>query len=286
MRTLRRKLGPLVWVIISLLVISRMVKRASRGLFPERLDGVEQKDNKNLAIAEDRSRKDHALIQNGTIRGTSREEATVDGDSTTDTAEGDGLKENTPNTMIKDASSKQRSKKRFQLAPDEEALVEILNSQQRRSGDMDVDVIPLLLWNAPARNRTANTTSTTPQHVRHLHVAFIGDSVVRYLYNSVALFLHTGVWPDPNPQSRRDNKMNVAYTQGSARMDEFFRFTKKQLAPNEQCDCYRGPKKYEASVSFENHYYVDPSRNLSLTYISRCVISRIVIQRFHSFPCC
>jgi hypothetical protein len=163
------------------------------------------------------------------------------------------------------------SKKRFHLTSDEAALVELLNSKERLQAqmDMDEDIIPILRnQRALTVNQTAaddtgkDSRSATPQNIQNLHIAFIGDSVVRYFYNSFALFLHTGYWPDPNTRNA-----TVAYMGGHRGWNNLFRFVNQQLAPYEQCDCIR--KSERAVETYENRYYFDPSRNVSLTFIVR-----------------
>ena len=166
------------------------------------------------------------------------------------------------------SSSTNSQTKRFHLTSDEAALVELLNSKERRVGALDEVIIPLL------QNLRKNSTtdsfiqSSTPQGVRNLHIAFVGDSVVRYLFNSVALFLHTGLWDATNRKNA-----SITYQQHHRGWNGLFRYVHDHLAPYEQCDCCRKLRKNtQPSEIYENHYYFDPSRNLSLTFIGRCVI--------------
>ena len=161
---------------------------------------------------------------------------------------------------------KKNHPKGIPLAPDEAALVQLLNSKERRqrkNASIEDDIIPLLLNSSGHHLR--QTPSTTPQYVQNLHIAFIGDSVVRYLYNTFAVFLHTGSWPDPPPSAAT----TVAFNGGHEHWNALFGFVKEHLAPYEQCDCYRKPHYGQPSETYENHYYFDPTRNLSLTFIGR-----------------
>lgn len=118
----------------------------------------------------------------------------------------------------------------------------------------------------------ANDNSTPPwiyeayEKLKGHHIVFIGDSLTRFQYMSLALALHRGV---PVRQSESPNPL-AAHTWDiySKEYDDWTNFemhSSDLMAPNEYCDCYR-KGNIDLKEVFENRYYVNES-NFFLTYL-------------------
>ena len=95
----------------------------------------------------------------------------------------------------------------------------------------------------------------------NLHFAFLGDSLSRYQYLSLAAFLRTGQWP-ATPD--RPNMCMEGKAGGHEKFwADFYNFTKTALSPYEECDCWR--VKAEKKTHFENRFYWDKSHNNTLS---------------------
>jgi hypothetical protein len=114
----------------------------------------------------------------------------------------------------------------------------------------------------------AHTLSLTRPRPRNLRLAFLGDSVTRYQYLSLAYFLRWGRWFDP------DTIQNHLVDAHSFRhpyhpdqdWNEFFLQSNRLLYPAESCDCQRSLRKHSWAV--ERRYFYDPVNNNTLTYIN------------------
>jgi hypothetical protein len=93
---------------------------------------------------------------------------------------------------------------------------------------------------------------------QNLHLAFIGDSLTRYMYLSLANYLRWGVFECDNetPSIVREKDHGTWFN--------FYLYTKQKLSPYEQCDCTRREGLF---TWCENRYYWDPVLNNSLTMI-------------------
>lgn len=94
---------------------------------------------------------------------------------------------------------------------------------------------------------------------RNLRLAFIGDSLTRYMYLSLAHFLRWGYW------EKDEDFPSMVQKRQYGSWDAFFNFTKSKLAPYEQCDCWRN--RAGQYSGYENRYYWYPVRNNSVTMI-------------------
>lgn len=100
---------------------------------------------------------------------------------------------------------------------------------------------------------------------RNLRLIFIGDSVTRYQYLSLAYFLRYGRWFDP------DIQLNDLVNSHSFHhpfhpfedWNEFFLQTNRILYPLETCDCTR-----DQHVSVERRYFKDTALNNILVYLN------------------
>jgi hypothetical protein len=105
-----------------------------------------------------------------------------------------------------------------------------------------------------------------------LRLVFIGDSITRHQYLSLAYFLRHGKWFDPK---RIPNLVNQNhFKKGAATKEEgwatFFRETNKLFSPYERCDCFREKWDDVTQVDshvIENRYFYDPEMNNTLTYL-------------------
>jgi hypothetical protein len=111
------------------------------------------------------------------------------------------------------------------------------------------------------------TSSTTNPLLRDIHIAMIGDSLMRYQYLSLAYRLRYGVWFD-------DSKWYYNLVSENTFADPFqnntwgafLYHTNRILQPYEVCDCHRKVSDWMSDV-VENRYYYDPILNNSLVYV-------------------
>jgi len=131
--------------------------------------------------------------------------------------------------------------------------------------DLNV-VTSVLLGDDPVTNfdevlDKIDTNITVPSN---LNIMMIGDSLTRYQYLSLVHFLQFGKWIDP--KSRPNIVIRVTLPSWNA----FYNLTKSLLEPYEQCDCFRNVNRKEAAHRiFENRYFLQPSRNNSVSYIQK-----------------
>ncbi|EOD15604.1 hypothetical protein EMIHUDRAFT_211129 [Emiliania huxleyi CCMP1516] len=92
--------------------------------------------------------------------------------------------------------------------------------------------------------------------LRHRHLLFVGDSLQRYLYLTLANFLVTGEWPRDLKAGERSPCFEGAYALNKTRDEvwpEYFRGTNSDLRGAEICDCFRTTCCSEAVLN-ENRY--------------------------------
>lgn len=101
---------------------------------------------------------------------------------------------------------------------------------------------------------------------RNLHLVFLGDSVTRYQYLSLAYFLRWGRWFDP--RQTQNHLVDAHSFQHPYHPDqdwnEFFYQSNRLLWPLESCDCQRSAMHQ----ALERRYFYDADRNNTLTYIN------------------
>jgi hypothetical protein len=100
-----------------------------------------------------------------------------------------------------------------------------------------------------------------PLHNRH--IVLWGDSITRYQYLSLVLYLHTGRWTAAKEGLFGDSNGRSPFDSWA----EFFNHTTSLLDGNEQCDCSRqvpGPH-----TMYENRHYHDKKRNIYVTYLQK-----------------
>ncbi len=98
--------------------------------------------------------------------------------------------------------------------------------------------------------------------LKNQHLVMIGDSLTRYQYIALVYTLRYG-----HPVSQ-DIAPTPIYGEhrGATTWTDFLKFSNDVLAPNEVCDCFRSTTDF--SLWFEDRYYHDHVRNISVTYIA------------------
>jgi hypothetical protein len=97
-------------------------------------------------------------------------------------------------------------------------------------------------------------------HVSGLRVAFIGDSLTRYMYLSLATYLRRGRW------ITKKDVPNILEEKQFNGWNLFYNYSKNSLQPNEQCDCFRPEQNVK---TIENRYFTDPVQDNVLYYIQK-----------------
>jgi hypothetical protein len=100
-------------------------------------------------------------------------------------------------------------------------------------------------------------------HVSGLRVAFVGDSLTRYMYLSLATYLRRGRW------ITKKDVPNILEEKQFNNWNYFYNYTKNYLQPHEQCDCFRPEQAVHAIYTIENRYFIDPVQDNVLYYIQK-----------------
>jgi hypothetical protein len=101
--------------------------------------------------------------------------------------------------------------------------------------------------------------SSLPE-ISGLRVAFVGDSLTRYQYLSLAAYLRQGRWIDDK------DVPNLVEERQFDGWNSFYNYTNNYFQPYEQCDCQRG--KY-VRKGIENRYFIDPERDNALYFFQK-----------------
>lgn len=105
---------------------------------------------------------------------------------------------------------------------------------------------------------------------RDLQIVFIGDSLMRYQYLSLAYFLRYGRWLEPATSEAPDHLVNAHSFHHPLHphqdWNEFFLRSNRLLYPMEACDCLRSVNV--SALEMERRYFYDPERNNRLAYIN------------------
>ncbi|CAB9507687.1 expressed unknown protein [Seminavis robusta] len=101
--------------------------------------------------------------------------------------------------------------------------------------------------------------------ISDLHIAFVGDSVTRYMYLDLVYFLRHNKWVQDN------DSPNILNAKQFPSWNDHYNASTLALAPNEECDCFRLNPKNSSHIdkeeTIENRYYADPERNNYATFI-------------------
>jgi hypothetical protein len=103
----------------------------------------------------------------------------------------------------------------------------------------------------------------------NLQIVFLGDSVTRYQYLSLAYYLRHGRWWDPSIR-HVNNLVNAHSFHHPLHPDddwnEFFLQSNRLLHPMEACDCWRSQN--QENIILERRYFYDETRNNRIVYIN------------------
>jgi hypothetical protein len=106
-----------------------------------------------------------------------------------------------------------------------------------------------------------------PAQMKNLRLVFLGDSLTRYQYLSLAYYLRFGRWFDPHIKVNNLVNAHSFHHPLHPKEDwnEFFLQSNRILHPLEVCDCLRS---HDGSVVLERRYFYDATHNNLLTYIN------------------
>lgn len=105
----------------------------------------------------------------------------------------------------------------------------------------------------------AVNSSILSHQLDNQHIVMVGDSLTRYQYLSLVYLAHNEQFYSPAPGTR-----NILVETTFKSWDNFYSSTNEMFAPNEYCDCYRNSS---INLVYENRYYYNKNRNLSISYI-------------------
>jgi hypothetical protein len=100
-------------------------------------------------------------------------------------------------------------------------------------------------------------------HISGLRVAFVGDSLTRYMYLSLAAYLRRGRWVGEK------DVPNILEGKQFPAWNPFYNYTNNYLQPYEQCDCFRLQGKAHFEMAIENRYFADPVGDNALYFFQK-----------------
>jgi hypothetical protein len=111
------------------------------------------------------------------------------------------------------------------------------------------------------------------KRLQNLRLVFLGDSVTRYQYLSLAYYLRYGYWYDTTISPTVSNLMNAHSFHHpfhpNEDWNEFFIQSNRILHPFEICDCIRGSGMNTSyDILVERRYFYDDQYNNMLVYIN------------------
>ena len=154
------------------------------------------------------------------------------------------------------------------------------------SNAMSVDPIVLDHHHHATPEHTENDSSHRHHHqgrsdgtpLQNLRLVFLGDSVTRYQYLSLAYYIRYGYWYDTNIAVNVNNLMNAHSFHHPFHphedWNEFFLQSNRILYPMEICDCIRGSgiksttNTTASDLLVERRYFYDTRTNNMLVYIN------------------
>ena len=122
----------------------------------------------------------------------------------------------------------------------------------------------VLRVNLPGCATDVLTSRNVAACLRGRHVVFFGDSLTRYQYISLALFLEYGTWSPPPGGVKRAYE----YVQGWGGYNGLSKAVAERLRGHEICDCHRPEGGRKAGI-FETRYYYNPALNIRITFVWR-----------------
>jgi hypothetical protein len=124
-----------------------------------------------------------------------------------------------------------------------------------------VDIDPLAGYYPFGVSSTLGNSSLP--HISGLRVAFVGDSLTRYMYLSLAAYLRRGRWVDDT------DVPNILEEKRFGDWNLFYNYTNNYFQPHEQCDCFRMQERMMSARAIENRYFKDPVRDNALYFINK-----------------
>jgi hypothetical protein len=100
-------------------------------------------------------------------------------------------------------------------------------------------------------------------HISGLRIAFVGDSLTRYMYLSLAAYLRRSRWVGEK------DVPNMIEEKQFGGWNLFYNYTKNYFRPYEQCDCFRAKNPKDTTKGIENRYFHDPVRDNVLYYFQK-----------------
>lgn len=102
---------------------------------------------------------------------------------------------------------------------------------------------------------------------RNLRIAFIGDSITRFQYYSLVIYLKTGNWTNSANAKTFDSHQYKSWLEWMSESIEY-------MQPNEHCDCFRGGEYNRSAGSWwdmtnENRYYRDEQTGNYITFLNK-----------------
>lgn len=119
---------------------------------------------------------------------------------------------------------------------------------------------------------SAEETIPTARLPNGLRLAFLGDSICRFQYLSLAYFLTHGKWYNVNSKVSLVSEMGY-----NGDWERFFEFTNKQMNRGELCDCYRG-NTTDLSKHVENRFYYMDKTDNAVSYIRHYGDNTVLFQ--------
>lgn len=92
-------------------------------------------------------------------------------------------------------------------------------------------------------------------------IVMVGDSLMRYQYLSLVHLVHFDKFVDYHVRP------NILLVMTYDNWISYYRNSTELFGGSEHCDCYRGEHPKNFSDGFENRYYYNEKRNISITYI-------------------
>ena len=92
------------------------------------------------------------------------------------------------------------------------------------------------------------------------HFIFVGDSLMRFQYLALVYLVKFKSIPVD------DVIPNIFTAETWHGWNNYYTGTNSMFRPNELCDCYRDDDKYENRKHFENRYFTDSVKNISISY--------------------
>jgi hypothetical protein len=133
----------------------------------------------------------------------------------------------------------------------------------------------ITVYDSPVTSSAGSTSSSTQDLTalavrkgtgppRNLRLAFIGDSISRYMYLRLAHYLRWGYW------ETNETIPSIVVEKQHGSWNAFYNNSKLKLSPFEECDCWRNTtNSTNFTHMYENRYYWDPKKNNSLIYIQK-----------------